>query len=75
MGILVKIAQERRVMNTTATKILTSDDFLNLIEIDAFPDNPLFNEAKIVIIPHSYRDETIELIEIRNNRGLNLRVY
>lgn len=62
-------------MNTTATKILTSDDFLDLIEIDAFSGNPSLNEAKIVIIPHPYRDETLELIEIRNNKELNLRIY
>ena len=61
-------------MNTSTSKILTSDDFLDLIELNALSMKPSLNGAKIVIIPHSYRDETIELIELGSNKNLDLRV-
>ena len=56
-------------MKNKITKILTNNDFINLKKLNTLSTNPIWNETRIVIIPHSYRDETIELVELEHYEG------
>ena len=56
-------------MKTKISKIIANNDFINLKELNTFSTDPVWNETRIVIIPHPYRDETIELVALEHYEG------